>query len=173
MPSLLIDTIKDVSVIGSSPIIFVIALFIALFLIIRRDYWRLFTLALSLASGLYSSLLKLIFNEQRPAGYVSDGFIPWDRLVKSEAYSFPSTHTVLYTAFFGYLFYLSFKLKGVDKIIRHMTRFFCASMIVFVGISRILLGAHFVRDVILGYLFGLMYLGVVVLLDLKKPKNSL
>ncbi len=162
---LIFNAIKEVSVIGSSPIIFGIAFLVALFLFVRRDYLRLVIIAISLASGVYSSLLKLIFKESRPVGYVSDGFIPWDRLVKSEAYSFPSTHTVLYTAFFGYLFYLSFKLKGVDKVVRHMVRVFCASMIVFVGISRVLLGAHFVKDVVFGYIFGLLYLGAVIYID--------
>lgn len=165
---IIIETIKDVSVVGSSPIIFGIAFFVALFLLVQRDYLRLAILAISLASGAYSSLLKLLFKEGRPAGYISDGFIPWDRILKSEAYSFPSTHTVLYTAFFGYLFYLSFRLKGVDKVVRHVIRVFCALMIVFVGISRVLLGAHFVKDVVFGYLFGLLYLGAIVLLDLKK-----
>ncbi|PIS22011.1 hypothetical protein COT50_04220 [candidate division WWE3 bacterium CG08_land_8_20_14_0_20_41_10] len=159
------NAIKEVSAVGSSPIIFGIALLVALFLLGRRDYWRLVILAISLASGVYSSLLKLIFKEGRPVGYISDGFIPWDQLVKLEAYSFPSTHAVLYTAFFGYLFYLSFKLKGVDKVRRHVARLFCGLMIVFVGISRILLGAHFVKDVVSGYLFGLLYLGAVIYID--------
>lgn len=161
----LITSIKEVSVVGSSPIIFGIAFFVALFLLVRRDYLRLAILAISLASGVYSSLLKLLFKEGRPVGYISDGFIPWDHLVKWEAYSFPSTHTVLYTAFFGYLFYLSFKLKGVDKVVRHVIRLFCVLMIIFVGISRVLLGAHYIKDVVAGYLFGLLYLGAVIYID--------
>lgn len=165
------ELMKDISTVGSSLIIFLIAALVALFLLVRRDYLRLFILALSIVSGLYSSLLKLIFKEQRPAGYISDGFIPWDRLVKSEAYSFPSTHAVLYTAFFGYLFYLSFKLKGVDKVVRHVVRFFCAIMIILVGISRVLLGAHFLKDVIFGYLFGALYLTVVILIDLRSSRQ--
>jgi len=159
---ILAGSIKEVSVVGSSPIIFIIALLVALFLIVRQEYWRLITLALSLVSGLYSSLLKYLFNEQRPVGYISTGFIPWERVLKSEAYSFPSTHTVWYTVFFGYLFYLSFKLRGVDKVVRHVARFFCAFMIVFVGLSRVLLGAHFVKDVVFGYLFGIVYLSAVI-----------
>ena len=150
---------------GGSPVIFGIAFLVAIFLLVRRDYLRLVILAISLVSGVYSSLLKLIFKESRPVSYISNGLIPWDRLVKSEAYSFPSTHTVLYTVFFGYLFYLSFKLKGVDKVVRHSARLFCALMIISVGISRVLLGAHFVKDVVSGYLFGLLYLGAVIYID--------
>ena len=162
---ILISLIKDVSTVGSSPAIFVIAFLVILYLVVKKDFLHVVTVVLSLCSGLYSSLLKLIFNEQRPAGYITDEFIPWERILKSEVYSFPSTHTVLYTAFFGYLLYLSFKLKGVDKVVRHMTRFFCTLMIVFVGISRILLSAHFVKDVVFGYLFGLFYLGAVICVD--------
>ena len=174
---IIIESIKDVSVVGSSPIIFLVAFLAALYMFARGDYIRVGTLILSLISGLYSSVLKYLFNEQRPAGYISDGLIPWERVLKSEVYSFPSTHTVLYTVFFGYLFYLTFKLSNIGKILRHTTRIFCALMIVLVGVSRILIGAHFVKDVVFGYLFGLLYLGAVIyvegLLERKRAKKQL
>jgi undecaprenyl-diphosphatase len=161
----IISAVKDVSLVGSSPIIFGIAFAAAVMLIIRHEYIRVLILGLSLGSGLYSSLLKSLFKEGRPAGYISDGFIQWDRLLSSEAYSFPSTHTVLYTAFFGYLFYLTYQIKGVDKVGKQGVRIFCALLIVLVGISRVLLGAHYVIDVVFGYVFGLGYLGAIIAIE--------
>lgn len=162
---LLISTIKNVSEVGSSLAIFVAALLAILYFLFRKDWIRVVLVFLSICSGLCSVLLKGLFGESRPEGYVSTSFIPWDRIFVWESYSFPSTHTVVYTAFFGYLFYLSLKLKGVDKIVRHMTRLLCAFMVVFVGASRIIMGAHFTKDVVTGYLVGFLYLGGIIMLE--------
>lgn len=121
----------------------------------------LFTI-LSLSSGLYSAVLKSVFKLGRPEGYLPEGLIPWERILKSEIYSFPSTHTVFYTAFFGYLIYLSYSIKGLDKLTRHAVRIFSAVMVLLVGGSRVLLGAHYIRDVVAGYIFGLVYLGLLI-----------
>ena len=162
---LIVSVIKNVSLVGSSPTIFIVALLMTLYFLFRKDWIRVVLVFLSMCSGLCSVLLKGLFEQSRPEGYVSTGFIPWERIFVWESYSFPSTHTVVYTAFFGYLFYLSLKLKGVDKIIRHITRLFCAFMVVFVGVSRILLGAHFTKDVVTGYLIGFLYLGGIIVLE--------
>ena len=156
------DSVKDISVVGSSPIIFAVAGVVLLYLLVKKDYLRMLFTALSLGSGLYSAVLKSIFKLQRPEGYLSEGFIPWEWLLKSEVYSFPSTHTVFYTAFFGYLIYLSYSIKGLDKLTRHAIRIFSAVMVLLVGGSRVLLGAHYVRDVVAGYIFGLLYLGLLI-----------
>lgn len=164
------SAIKDVSFVGSSPVIFGVAGVVILYTLARKDLIHAVLVVLSLGSGLYSSILKNIFKEGRPTSFVADGFLPWEQLLKSEIYSFPSTHTVFYTAFFGYLFYLSFNLEGIDKVIRYSVRAFTVVMIVFVGLSRVLLGAHYIKDVVFGYLFGLIYLSVVIVID--KLTNS-
>lgn len=159
---IIIQAVINISAVGSSPIIFVVAGVVILFFLVRREWLRTFFVALSLGSGLYSTLIKSIFKLTRPDGYMPSEFIPWEKVLISEVYSFPSTHVVLYTAFFGYLLYLSYKLKGVSKFVKHTARIFSAVMVVFVGGSRILLGAHYLRDVIAGYIFGLIYLGFLI-----------
>lgn len=156
------ESIKSISMVGSSPIIFIVAGIVLLYFLVKKDYLRMLFTALSLCSGLYSAIIKSIFKLERPEGYLSEGFIPWERVLKSEVYSFPSTHTVFYTAFFGYLIYLSYSIKGLDKLTKHATRIFCAFMVLLVGGSRVLLGAHYVRDVVAGYIFGLLYLGLLI-----------
>ena len=156
------ESIKSISAVGSSPIIFALAGIILLYFLVKKDYLRILFVTLSLCSGLYSAVLKSIFKLHRPEGYLSEGLIPWERVLKSESYSFPSTHTVFYMAFFGYLIYLSYSIKGLDKLARHAIRIFSAMMVLFVGGSRVLLGAHYVRDVVAGYIFGLVYLGLLI-----------
>lgn len=156
------DAIENVSVIGSSPLIFVIAFICILYLSYIKDFLRTFSVVISLFSGVYSVLLKGFFEQGRPAGYVPEGFIPWVKIFSSDVYSFPSTHTVIYTVFFGYLFYLSYKIKGLDNVLRHVFRLFAALMVVFIGSSRVMLEAHYVKDVVFGYIFGLLYLGVLI-----------
>ncbi len=156
------ESIKSISTVGSSPVIFVVAGIVLLYFLVKKDYLRMLFVTLSLGSGLYSAFLKSAFKLQRPEGYLSEGFIPWERVLKSEVYSFPSTHTVFYTAFFGYLIYLSYSIKGLYKLTRHAIRIFSAVMVLLVGGSRVLLGAHYVRDVVAGYIFGLIYLGLLI-----------
>ncbi len=70
-----------------------------------------------------------------------------------EIYSFPSGHTVHYTVFFGFLLILTLVLVR-DRATRWLLAGFLAGLIVFVGPSRIYLGAHWASDVVGGYLLG-------------------
>ncbi len=160
--TLFTNSIRNISVVGSSPIIYVMAGVVLLYFLVKKDYLRMLFVALSLCSGLYSAMLKEVFKLHRPEGYLPEGLIPWERVLKSEIYSFPSTHTVFYTAFFGYLIYLSYSIKGLDKLTKHTARIFSGIMVLFVGSSRVLLGAHYERDAVAGYIFGLIYLGLLI-----------
>ena len=70
-----------------------------------------------------------------------------------EIYSFPSGHTVHYTVFFGLLFFFAYTLvKPVT--LRWSLCLLLGGMIAVIGLARIFLGAHWVSDVIGGYLLG-------------------
>lgn len=156
------QSIMYISAVGSSPIIIAMSGVVLLYFLVKKDYLRMLFVTLSLCSGLFSAVIKSIFKLERPEGYLREGLIPWERVLKSEVYSFPSTHTVFYTAFFGYLIYLSYSIKGLDKLSRHALRIFSAVMVLLVGGSRVLLNAHYTRDVVAGYSFGLLYLGLLI-----------
>jgi membrane-associated phospholipid phosphatase len=70
-----------------------------------------------------------------------------------EIYSFPSGHTVHYTVFFGFLWFLTFALVN-DRKLRWPLLAIWAGLILGVGLARIYLGAHWVSDVLGGYLLG-------------------
>ncbi|MCU4752895.1 phosphatase PAP2 family protein [Halobacteria archaeon AArc-curdl1] len=77
--------------------------------------------------------------------------------------SFPSGHTLSATVLWG--------LLVVDtEIATRRTRFAVAGSVIFtVGLSRIVLGAHYIEDVVAGFLFGILFLGVALWLRNRSP----
>lgn len=119
----------------------------------RRESFRALLFAVSAAT--IGSLLKVFINRPRPdSGLVQIQEIFLDK-------SFPSLHVLVFTAFFGYMFYLS-----LYKVQRFWLRLLIASGSVFliltVGLSRIYLGAHWASDVLGGYLLGLWLFSIII-----------
>lgn len=154
--------LHNISALSYPPLMVFIFFWCLFYLIAKKKIINFFVLLLSVLSFPYSSFLKGLFKLERPQGFLFKMDIPVKFLEKYEIYSFPSTHTVFYTAFFGYLFYLSYKIKNIDKMLRHFVRIFCFIVILFVGVSRIYLNAHYLRDVIGGYFFGFLYLAFMI-----------
>jgi membrane-associated phospholipid phosphatase len=71
----------------------------------------------------------------------------------NEIHSFPSGHTVLYTVFFGFLWYLTFA-KVTKRALRWPLLALLMLLLLMIGVSRIYLGAHWASDVLGGYLLG-------------------
>jgi membrane-associated phospholipid phosphatase len=70
-----------------------------------------------------------------------------------EICSFPSGHTVFYTGFFGFLFFVAYT-QAKPTALRWSLCVLFGGLIVLIGPARIFLGAHWVSDVIGGYLLG-------------------
>lgn len=122
----------------------------------RRESLLVLMAALSFV---FANLLKLIFRQPRPSE--ASAYFGFD------TYGFPSSHTLTYTVFWGLVIYLAFKLTGIPLPIRIISIALSAYFICLVGISRVYLGQHFVWDVVGGYIFGLLYLLVMIALDKK------
>lgn len=105
-----------------------------------------------------SSVLKLIVGRPRPSPDLVDVF-------QAEAgNSFPSGHAFFAIMFWGLLAY--FAHTGMQrKGLRILTLSGLAVIIVWVGVSRVYLGAHWTSDVIGGYICGTLFLASLVWLD--------
>jgi undecaprenyl-diphosphatase len=96
--------------------------------------------------------LKNIFQRERPAEF---------RLVNATGYSFPSGHSMVSTAFYGFIIYLIWKLEK-DPTRRWIGIIGLSLLILGIGISRIYLGVHYTSDVVAGFLISIAYLVVYI-----------
>ena len=145
-----------ISFLGSAITLITLAL-ASIFLV--NSKLKMLNLALSF---ILNRILKLIIARPRP---------PRLRLVIENGYSFPSGHSMVSFAFYGFLIYLINKnLK--NKKIKYPLIILLSLLILLIGISRIYLGVHYVTDVLGGYIIGLIYL-IVFIKILKKKKIKL
>jgi undecaprenyl-diphosphatase len=108
--------------------------------------------------------IKLLINRPRPTLSSVKVFSEF------AATGFPSGHVVHYVVFFGFLLAVMFVDKGISLFWRVLVGILSAFLIFTVSISRIYLGAHWATDVIGGYLFGFVYLGILLTYYLRPPK---
>jgi membrane-associated phospholipid phosphatase len=130
----------------------------------RREAW--FTLAV-VFPDLFNLLLKILIHRARPTPEDAKIF-----LIFTQA-SFPSGHVVHYVVFFGFLIAVMVVNSYISVFWRIFVGIFSAFLILAVSISRIYLGAHWATDVLGGYLFGSIYLGIMLKFYLSGggPKN--
>lgn len=124
-----------ISFLGSA--ITLITLSIAfIFLMKNKKYPKLIIINLAV-SFILNRILKLIIARPRPLRL---------QLVLESGYSFPSGHSMVSFAFYGFLIYLINK-KVKNKKIKYSSIIFLSLLILCIGISRIYLGVHYVTDV--------------------------
>lgn len=95
-----------------------------------------------------NQLLKRIIERPRPQEF---------QIVKELGYSFPSGHSMVSMAFYGFFIYLIYK-KVKNKYIKWSSIILLSLLIILIGISRIYLGVHYASDVLAGFLLSISYL---------------
>ena len=145
--------IKIFTNLGGSVILILISLIIACF--IKNKKISLAIIINLVIIALSNEILKLIFQRVRP------DTINW--LVNEVGYSFPSGHSTVSMAFYGFLIYLIYT-NFTNKKYKWILIVFLSMIILFVGISRVYLGVHYLSDVLAGFLFSIMYLIIYVYL---------
>lgn len=134
--------------------IFLIILTITLFILIKNKKIGLsIILNLIVITGL-NQILKYILQRPRPTEY---------RLIEETGFSFPSGHSMVSMAFYGYLIYLIYKYVK-NKDLKWISIVLLSILICSIGISRIYLGVHYTSDVLGGFLISLSYLIVYTLI---------
>lgn len=104
-----------------------------------------------------NQLLKRILQRPRPTEF---------RIVEETGYSFPSGHSMVSMAFYGYLIYLIYRYIK-NKYVKWILITILSILICLIGISRIYLGVHYTSDVLGGFLLSISYL-VIYISSIKK-----
>lgn len=141
-----------------SSVIVLVVFAIAAWLFYLKYKKEALLLFFTLSSAVFSEALKLIFRLPRPVGADKILYNPLD------IYGFPSGHAMFYTIFFGFMIYLLVMSDRMNKYMRYVGIFISAVFVSLVGVSRVYLGVHYVRDVLGGYGFGLIILGLLIYL---------
>ena len=113
------------------------------------------TLVAAILPGIVNLLVKELIRRPRPGADLVEVFSILD------SYSFPSGHVMLYTSFFGFLWFVVFTiLKSSWK--RTLLLIVFGSPIALVGISRIYLGHHWASDILGAFLLGGLTLALIL-----------
>ncbi len=141
---------KNITHLGGA--IFLITLSLILLLIIKyKKIGILIWLNLGI-SVLLNQALKFIIQRPRPTEF---------RIINESGYSFPSGHSMISAAFYGFLIYLIYK-NVKNKYLKWSLITLLSLVILTIGISRIYLGVHYTSDVIAGFLISVSYLIIFI-----------
>ena len=132
--------------------IFLIVLTIVLFVVIKNKKIGVSIFSNLVIVTILNQLLKGILQRPRPTEY---------RIIEETGYSFPSGHSMISMAFYGYLIYLIYKYVK-NKYIKWISIVVLSLLICTIGISRIYLGVHYTSDVLGGFLISISYLVIFI-----------
>lgn len=130
-------------------IILVTTAILSLIIIKNKKIGKSICLNLGIISIL-NLVLKVIVQRPRPNEF---------RLIDQSGYSFPSGHSMISMAFYGFIMYLIYK-EVKNKYLKWGLITFLGILIISIGISRIYLGVHYTSDVVAGFLISIAYLMV-------------
>lgn len=142
--------LKIVTTLGGPLGIICILILLTIF-IKKKSYKKYIWLNLIIIFAI-NQLLKLLFYRERPN---------INRLVEENGFSFPSGHSMVSTAFYGFLIYLIYKEIN-NKKIRNILITILVILVATIGISRIYLGVHYASDVIGGISLAVAYLIIYI-----------
>ena len=134
-----------------SPLCFILITIV--YLIIKKFNKKAFIIPLNLILvTMINQLLKLILHRPRPMDAP---------IVVEHGYSFPSGHSMVSLAFYGYFIYLIYK-NIKNKTLKYFLIILLSMLILLIGLSRIYLGVHYTSDVLSGFMLSLSYLIVFI-----------
>lgn len=138
--------VKVVTWFGSATCL--ILLTVILFIIIKNKKAGLLIGTNLVIISILNQTLKSLLQRPRPTGF---------RIINETGYSFPSGHSMISLAFYGFLIYLIYK-NIKNKCLKFTLIISLFILIISIGLSRIYLGVHYTSDVFAGFLLSIAYL---------------
>ena len=132
--------------------IFLIIVTIILFILIKNKKIGFSIISNLVIVTILNQLLKNILQRPRPNEF---------RIIEKTGYSFPSGHSMVSMAFYGYLIYLIY-IYVKNKYLKWTLIVLLSILICTIGISRIYLGVHYTSDVLGGFLISISYLVIYI-----------
>ena len=132
--------------------IFLVTATITLFIVIKNKKIGISILSNVAIVTVLNQLIKRILQRPRPTEY---------RIIEETGYSFPSGHSMVSMAFYGYFIYLIYKYVK-NKYVKWISISLLSLLICLIGISRIYLGVHYTSDVLGGFLISISYLIIYI-----------
>jgi len=130
------------------------SILIIYFLFINKQSWFSIRIAaIALSSLVLMLLLKILFKRKRPLAPL---------LKAAKGLSFPSGHAIMAVTFYGVIIYILAHIVNNEWLLY----FFSAVLIILmllIGFSRVYLRVHYVSDVIAGFIIGILWLYISLL----------
>lgn len=140
------DAVRDVTALGSAPVLVIAVLAVVGFLALARSHrLALFTLAASIGGLALSSVLKYLIDRPRPELAAGDAF--------TLTSSFPSGHSMMSAVIYLTLAALVARLMEKRRLKLYALGIAIA-LTLLVGVSRVYLGVHWPSDVLAGWSAG-------------------
>ena len=148
----LADLARDVTSLGSPLVLGLLLLTVFMWLYIRQDRpGAVFLIIVVVGGALLSAGLKVLIARERP-----DFTTPY---IFETSASFPSGHSLIAAAFFPALA-MVFARRERQRSIRVLFLIIALILVLLVGGSRVLLGAHYTVDVLAGWAAGLSWVAM-------------
>ena len=141
---------KAITNLGSALVL--ISISILSFIFIKNKKFSLCIFLNLIFITISNQALKFVVQRPRPKGY---------RLIAESGYSFPSGHSMISMAFYGFLIYLAYAYIK-NKNLKWTICIALSLLILLIGTSRIYLGVHYASDVIGGFLISISYLIIYI-----------
>jgi len=150
---------KAITKLGDAIVIIIISIILSI--IIKNKKKSIIIWINAITITILNENLKNIVKRPRPTEF---------RIIDESGYSFPSGHSTVSAAFYGFIIYLIYK-NIENKKIKYTLITILMILIGMIGVSRIYLGVHYTSDVIAGFLLSIVYLVIFTHL-IKTNKNS-
>lgn len=157
------EIMKFITFLGGE-IFLVSGILLLLALVYRKHKISSFNFTVLLVFGtVINLLLKFIYQRPRP------DYLP---LMFESTYSFPSGHAMNSFIFYSCIAYFIFRNTTSTKI-KVISGLLLGVLVFMIGISRIYLGVHYPSDVLAGFVAGMLWFAVIVLVEKTARKFKL